>query len=395
MINKNDKEDIVFVDDEDEDSIDVNEFETICEHRDIWSFDEDTDAFWAQGWTSSAGEFWRDDSVSYEDRLVRVFPTRCRLKDFVLSKSLRRVLKRNSDLKTIIRPIRITPGKSALFKKHSVRFNEEPYGTIAECYKYADCFPSKVMELCVLQNRKLVACSIFQVAGKSVYSNTAFWDLNETRRSLGTLTVLLEMQYAIRKKKDFYYLGHYYKANPNYEYKKRFPALEFYDWDNDCWIDKKDAGELLNKKFRRIEVLPPFKIQDLLWLIPCPTQTLFPEIAAIAMFGSQAHGTARPDSDIDVLILTPDIQKHFEDNHYARCFGSFRYARREKWFSGETLRSFFRQENGQIEYNFATPDWADLPANAEARRIVKDGIKILHDPHGILEKLQKSVLGVV
>lgn len=386
-------EDIVFVENLDDFFIPYEEFETICNAR-YWTEDCDIDAYLATGWSWSLDdEFYRSDCESWTLGINRAFPTRYRLKDFALSKSLRRVLKKNRDLKTIIRPLIITPQKSALHEQHHSRYNDISFLSLQQKYPYPRRFPVKDMELCIFKNRRLVACSIFVETKKSVQSNSAFWDLNEPQRSLGILTVLLEMQYAIRKHKDFYYLGAYCKHDPNYQYKLRFPALEFYDWDNNCWVDKKDSEQIINQLLIRKEVLPPLSIKDLTYLLPAPTRILFPEIAAIALFGSHANGTARPDSDIDVLILTPNIQIHFEDDHYASCFGSFRYARREKWGSFETLRSFYREEHGQIEFNFALPDWANLPANDEARRIIKDGMKILYDPQGILEKLQNAVLG--
>jgi len=387
-----DDENIIFVADEDEELIPYEEYETIHECR-HWYEDADIDAYLAHGWSWSLDDdFWRDDSDCFSEGIFRSFPTRFRLKDFSLSKSLRRVLNKNRDLKAIIRPLSVTPRKSALYEKHYARYGEKVYLTLHQKYRFPSNFPVKDMELCVYKNRKLLACSIFVVTKKSVQSNSAFWDLDEPRRSLGILTVLLEMQYAIRKKKNFYYLGAYSKQNPNYQYKTRFPGLEFYDWDRNCWVDKKDSGELLGQKLKRKEVLEPINIKDLFWLLPAPTQIRFPEIVGIAMFGSQIHDTARKNSDIDVLILTPDVEKHFVNDGFVSCFGSFRYARREKWFSGETIRSFYREEHGQIEYNFVKPEWAALPANKEARRIIKDGMKIVHDPHGILEKLQNAVL---
>lgn len=383
-------EDIIFIADEDGKYLEHNEYETICESRLV--HEPDVDAWWEKGWSHSSFEFTRNDSDNYDGRYWRSFRTRYRLKDFVLTKSLRRVLKKNADLKSIIRPCRITPRKQSLYEKHYTRYDEKPYETLFQKYRHPGRYPTKDMELCIFKNRRLVGCSFFEVSERAIQSNSAIWDIDEPQRSLGILTVLLEMQYAVRKKKEFYYLGHYLKQNPNYQYKLRFPGLEFYDWDNDVWVDKKDADALLDQKLKRKEVLPPLQLQNLFWLLPAPTQIRFPEIVGIAMFGSQIHGTARPDSDIDVLVLTPDISKHFENDSFVSGFGRFRYARREKWFSGETIRSFFREENGQIEYNFVNPEWADLPVNDEARRIIKDGMKILHDPHGILEKLQKAVL---
>jgi leucyl-tRNA---protein transferase len=389
-----DDENIIFVDDTAEEYIDVDEFETICQNV-YPSEGTNIDAFLAKGWCYTLDEeLWRDDSESFGGRLWRTFPTRYRLKDFVLSKSLRRVLKKNEDLQFIIRPLCVTPRKSSLYEKHYTRYGEKPFQTLSQKYPYPElCLPPQQMEVCVLKNRRLLACSIFENFRKSIQSNSCFWDLDEPQRSLGILTVLLEMKYAVKKKKKFYYLGAYYKQNPNFQYKLRFPGLEFYDWDNETWIDKKDADELLDQKLRRMEILPPFKYEDLWWLLPCPAHTRFPDVIAVALFGSRARGTERPDSDVDVLLLTSDVEKHFKDDGYITSFGSFRYARREKWFSGETIRAFYRQENGQIEFNFVPLNWADLPVGDEARRIVSNGMRILYDPQGILEKLQNAVSG--
>lgn len=386
-------EDIIFVADDNEDFIDFDEYDTIHQSRHLTE-DSDIDAYFANGWSLSLDhDFWRNDSEGFGRRLYRTFPTRYRLKDFVLSKSLRRVLKKNSDLKVIIRPLRISPRKSALYEKHYVRYGEKSWATLARKYPYPSKRLPKEMEVCVFKNRQLVACSIFLVTEKSVQSNSAFWDLNQPNRSLGILTVLLEMQYAIRKRKDFYYLGAYYKQNPNFQYKTRFPGLEFYDWDNNRWIDKANANELLDQKLKRLEVLPPFDYEFFYTLLPNPAAHTFQDILGIALIGSRARGTERTDSDVDLLILTTDMAQHFENpDLVSNRWGSFRYARREKWFSGETIRAFYREENLQIEYNFVKPEWANLPANEEAIRIVKDGMKILYDPSGVLEKLQEAIL---
>ena len=382
-------EDIIFLEDLDE-GIDPDEYETIYESRLV--FEPDVDAWWEKGWSHSAFEFTRNDSDNYDGRLWRTFRTRYRLKDFVLSKSLRRVLKKNADLKSIIRPCRITSRKQSLYEKHYARYGEKPYETLFQKYHCPGRYPTKDMELCILKNRRLVGSSFFEVSERGIQSKSAIWDIDEPQRSLGILTVLLEMQYAVRKKKEFYYLGHYLKQNPNYQYKLRFPGLEFYDWENNVWVDKKDADALIDQKLKRKEVLPPFDYEFLFTIFSQPARHTFQDMIGIALIGSRAHGTERTNSDIDLLIVTTDIAQYFENPAYvSHHWGSFRYARREKWFSGETIRAFYREENGQIEYNFVNPEWASLPANDEACRIIKDGMKILYDPQGILEKLQKAV----
>ena len=48
--------------------------------------------------------------------------------------------------------------------------------------------------------------------------------------------MLLEIQYAIDNGKSFYYQGYAYEGESFYDYKKRFRALEMYDWEGN-WVE--------------------------------------------------------------------------------------------------------------------------------------------------------------
>jgi leucyl-tRNA---protein transferase len=227
----------------DEDFIDLNDTGELIE------------AYWERGWISDFSIFHRQNFDSYRDNYYMVFPTRYKLPNFKLTKSLRRVLNKNRDLKTIIRPLRITPAKTILHQTHHLlRFGKPPLRTLHESYKYIVHHPAELMELCIFKDERLVACSIFEVGNFAIYSNTAFWDITLTSRSLGTLTVLLEVQYALRKNMFYYYLGHFFPQNPNYHYKTRFTGLELYDWDSDMWVDftvKSRIKKMLTRKLPR------------------------------------------------------------------------------------------------------------------------------------------------
>ena len=210
--------------------------------------------YWEKGWISDFCFFRRYNFDSFEDRYWKVFPTRYRLRDFKFTKSLHRILRKNSDLKTTIRPLRITPEKTDLHDKYYIlRHGKAPESPLSESYKYIKHYPSELTELSIFKDKKLVACSIFEIGDYAVYSNTAFWDLSEKSRSLGMLTILLEVQYALKRKIRHYYLGYFYPHNPNYHYKARFGGLELYDWDNARWVDFKDPNikELLKQKLPR------------------------------------------------------------------------------------------------------------------------------------------------
>lgn len=230
----------------------VQEDELYIDLRDT---NELIEAYWEKAWHSGYCIFHRANFDSYKGRCYKTFPTRYKLWEFRFTKNLRRVLKKNSDLKTVIRPLRITPAKSDLFDAyHYLWHGEPPRESLAKSYEYIKYYPTKLMELCIFKEDKLIACSIFEVGNFSMYSNVGFWDLNEASRSLGTLTILLEVQYALKHNFAYYYLGQFYAQNPNYHYKARFSGLELWDWDKGYWIDFKfqpRIKELLKQKLPR------------------------------------------------------------------------------------------------------------------------------------------------
>lgn len=229
----------------------VIEDEIYVDLRDYGELIED---YWEKGWNTKFTGFTRSNFDIYKERYYKAFPTRYKLREFTFTKSLRRVLNKNADLKTIIRPLRITEAKEKLYFEYNLLRHKKPPGsTLSKLYDYIKYYPSSLTELCVFKDDKLVACSIFEIGNTSMVSNLCFWNLNESRRGLGTLTILLEIKHALRLNLDYYYLGHYYKQNPNYQYKTRFGGLELYDWDNYKWVDFKHPfiKELLDQKLPR------------------------------------------------------------------------------------------------------------------------------------------------
>lgn len=115
------------------------------------------------------------------------------------------------------------------------------------------------------------------------------------------------------------------------------------------------------------------------------------DIVAIALVGSYARDAARAESDVDVMVLTVDLAKHFGSQEWLSLFGKVEESKVENWGRVETIRAFY-QNSFEIEYNFTEPDWADIPVDSGTYRVVSDGMKILHDPKSVLKALQKEVL---
>lgn len=189
------------------------------------------DLLLADGWRHFGTHFFRYSFGFYENEIRRVIPLRIRLADFSLSKGQRRVLKKNSDVQTLIRPIEITEEKEILFEQHKYRFNRGIPNSIYDFLSFAPAeVPGEAFEVSVYQKDQLIAASFFDVGARSVSGIYAMFDQQESARSLGIFTMLLEIEYARKNGKAFYYQGYCYEGSSFYDYKKRFSATEKFDW---------------------------------------------------------------------------------------------------------------------------------------------------------------------
>ena len=202
---------------------------------------EQLDALLASGWRHFGTQFFRYNLAFYQFDIRRVIPLRIRLADFTFSKSQRRVLRRNQDLETIVRPIEITTNSEFLFHRHKQRFN---HGVPDSIYDFLSrepaVLPTEGKEVAVFHGGRLVAVSYFDIGTSAVSGIYAMFEPTLNSRSLGILTLLKEIEFAIESGKRFYYLGYAYEGESFYDYKKRFRATEEFDWKGE-WEKVKSA----------------------------------------------------------------------------------------------------------------------------------------------------------
>jgi predicted nucleotidyltransferase len=114
-----------------------------------------------------------------------------------------------------------------------------------------------------------------------------------------------------------------------------------------------------------------------------------PEIEAVVLVGSYARAAPKEDSDVDLVILTRVVDRYLRDRKWISLFGQLTECRDENYSRVTSIRSFY--ENGlEVEYGFTTPDWADSPIDAGTWRVISQGMKVLHDPHGIIARMQEA-----
>jgi arginine-tRNA-protein transferase len=198
---------------------------------------EQTDLLLAEGWRHFGEHFYRYNLGYYKYDIRAVYALRVNLEKYSFSKNQRRVLRRNEDLRTVVRPIEVTDEKEELFERHKKRFE---YGVPDSLYDFLSYDPSIIpcegLEVCAYRDRELYAAAFFDVGKTAISSVYAMFNPEEKTRSLGILTMLLEIKYAYRTGKKFYYHGYAYEGNSFYDYKKRFRGLESYDWVG-SWTD--------------------------------------------------------------------------------------------------------------------------------------------------------------
>ena len=114
------------------------------------------------------------------------------------------------------------------------------------------------------------------------------------------------------------------------------------------------------------------------------------DITGIALVGSHARGQARPDSDVDLVLLTTEPAGLLEDAPWVKTFGKVASLGTEHWGNVTSLRVWY-ERGPEVEFGISTPDWAALPPDPGAARVVRDGMTVLLDRHGALKAFADAV----
>ncbi len=197
---------------------------------------EQMDSLWANGWRHFGTHFFRYNVGFLKDELRFVLPLRIDLKDFRLSKSQRRVLRRNEGLHTEIGPIEISLEAERMFERHKVRFD---HGVPDSLYNFISREPAKspceAKEIRVYEGSSLLAVSYFDVGRSATSGIYGMFEPEIKDRSLGIFTMLKEIEYSIETGCEYYYQGYAYEGESFYDYKKRFASTYVFDW-KDKWL---------------------------------------------------------------------------------------------------------------------------------------------------------------
>ncbi len=191
------------------------------------------DFLWANGWRHFGEKFYRYNAAIMGGQLQRIVPLRTVLSKFKQSKSQRRVIRKNGDLRMVMKRATLDDEKWRMFEAHRLRFDEYiPTSLHNFLSEQPDRVPCLCLEFGVRDPQdRLLAVSFLDVGKTSVSSVFAMFDPEFQKRRLGILTMLLEIYWAQQQGKQYYYSGYTTTGSSRYDYKKCFHGLEGFDFD--------------------------------------------------------------------------------------------------------------------------------------------------------------------
>ena len=166
-------------------------------------------------------------------------PSRVRVSEYALTESTRRVLNRGDrELEIQAGPPSVDEVRLQLFNRHrTVRGLGDSDQTYVEGeYEnfLVDSCNSQTVELSFWKGNQLAAVSIVDCGLNSLSAVYTYFDPAFSKLSIGTFSILKQMEFARNTEREFLYLGMYVAQNQHLSYKQRFTPQE--RWIDGRWV---------------------------------------------------------------------------------------------------------------------------------------------------------------
>jgi len=188
------------------------------------------DSFLASGWFRGSLMLYKMDLLCVDEELFSVVNIRINLLTHQPSKSQRKLMRRNDKLfQVVVAPVTVNAEKERLYHLQKPRFKGFIHNTLEEYLAHGmaeSIFDTR--ELQVYDQGELVAVSYFDVGGHSQASLLGLNDPSYARYSLGTYTLLKEMEFGITEGRKWFYPGYVLDRPSAFDYKLKLGQIEFY-----------------------------------------------------------------------------------------------------------------------------------------------------------------------
>jgi arginine-tRNA-protein transferase len=186
-----------------------------------------------RGFRRSGNIFYQPHCASCRECVQIRVPT----ERFTASRSQRRVRATNQDVRATVGRPHLTQEKWRLYAEY---LKHQHDGSMSD--QYEDLFnflyrsPVHTIEICYTVADTLVGVSIADQSNNALSTVYMFFDARRAERSLGTFSVLWEIDYCRRSNIPYYYLGFYIKDCGKMNYKANFRPYQLLTPDFE-WVE--------------------------------------------------------------------------------------------------------------------------------------------------------------
>ena len=181
------------------------------------------------------GSFFFRDICPYCRKCI---PIRILVNEFQLSKSQRRIIRKNerAEVKHCIEKANFLKEDFFLYQK----FQQNRFGKKTDINEYRSFFEASPLYISRFSlHSKTIGIGFLDIGSISLSSIYFFFDTDFIKLSLGIYSILMEIEFAKKMGLMHYYLGYYIKELPSMSYKGQFKPYEYLDFSNMKWIKNK------------------------------------------------------------------------------------------------------------------------------------------------------------
>ncbi|HYZ42591.1 MAG TPA: arginyltransferase [Stellaceae bacterium] len=157
-------------------------------------------------------------------------PVRIAVERFSHTRSTRRIRNTNRDISGRLVAPRATPEQFQLFSAYQRSRHSDSDMASMTYGDYRGMVEDTPVRTAIAEFRDgagaLVAASLIDVLDDGISAVYSFYDPQQPKRSLGSLSILWLVEHCRRHGQPYVYLGYWIADSPKMAYKERFPALE-------------------------------------------------------------------------------------------------------------------------------------------------------------------------
>ena len=197
------------------------------------------DKYLARGWYRMGQTVFTTHFLCFGEQFYSALWIRLPLNDHHFSKSLRKLLRRNTDkYRVVFRPAFINAEKETLYQSYKRDFPGILAPTLHDSLldgETGNIF--NTFEAAVYDGARLIAVSFFDLGHHAAASIQGIYDPEYKKDSLGLFTMLLEIRYCMEQGYEYYYPGYVVPGNSRFDYKLRIgKTCEYLNIQNQEWL---------------------------------------------------------------------------------------------------------------------------------------------------------------